>query len=96
MSHDSATNNADISIAHKAQNKSFKNEVKIKFMNHKSQNVNFFCGESSLPHFPLPERENYQNANNVNDFPKKQMKFFNELNGTYSNDNDFNSYLFKK
>ena len=96
MSHDSATNAEDISLIHRAQNKSFKNEVKIKFINHKSQNVNFFYGESSLPHFPLPERENYQNANNVDDFPKKQINFFNELNDSCNNDNDFNSYLFKK
>ena len=96
MSHDSATNNADISLTHKAQNISLKNEVKIKFINRKSQNVNFFYRESSLPHFPLPERENYQNANNVDDFPKKQINFFNELNDSCNNDNDFNSYLFKK
>ena len=95
MSHDSIANNAEISLIQKARNKPFKNEVKIKFNNHKSQNVNFFYGESSLPHFPLPERENYQNAKNVDDFPKKQINFFNDLNDIYSNENDFNSYLFK-
>ena len=98
MSHDTTSNNADIAIAHKAQNKDFKNEAKIKFINFKSQNVNFFNGEDSLPHFPLPENENCHNVNSidtVDEFPKKQINFFNELNDTFSNEKDFNSYLFK-
>ena len=90
-------NNADISFKPNAQNKKFENKAKVNFMNAKSQNVVFFNGESSLPHFNFPERDNQENIFGVLDnCPTKKLCFFNEPHESFNNAYNFNSYLFQK
>ena len=95
-----ASNPADISFKTKNnKNKpSFENEVKIKFMNKKNQNVIFTRGEDSLPQFTnFPEGQNEENPLlKLDSCPTKKLNFFNEFNGTSNDANNFNSYLFQK
>ena len=95
-----ASNPADISLKAKNNNNKtpFENEVKIKFMNKKNQNVIFTKGEDSLPQFTnFPEEKNEENPLLKSDScPTKKINFFNEFNGTSNDTNNFNSYLFQK
>ena len=72
------------------------NEVKVRFMNLKSQNPTFFKEVSSLPHFEdeegnAPIEERFANIDNL---PTKKLNFFNEKD-YFNKKKSFNSYLFQ-
>ena len=89
-----AINGAENSLYQKkSKNKELDNEVKIKFMNAKSKNINFTNGGEFLP-FPLPEKDNEENIlGELDTCPSKTCNFFNEFNES-NQANHFNSFLF--
>ena len=75
-------NNADISFNSKREeNKEFENEVKVKFIKYKSNNVVFLNEEKTLPQFTsFPERYNLDNTSEKSEgFPKLKQMLFNGL-----------------
>ena len=105
MTSQNSVNNADNAIQlQKHENELLINEIKEKFMQHKSKNVLFFNEEIQFPAFSLlPKRKNGENSQNFKDLPKKGCCLFEEIN---DNSYDFpsrrdeaiitHSYLFSK
>ena len=96
-----SVNNADNAIQHQIyENELLNKEIKEKFMQQKSKDVLFFNEEIQFPEFSLlPERENRENFQNFNDFPKKGCCLFDEINDIPSMRDEAkttHSYLFSK
>ena len=75
-------NNADIAFNSRGdENKEFEDEVKVKFMKYKSNNVVFLNEEKTLPQFTsFPERHNVDNTSKYSEgFPKLKQRLFNGL-----------------